>query len=58
MTTNPATTATSASSRTQAMRRGRQHDSARRRQRIITTLNKATAEAAEISVSGIARAAG
>jgi hypothetical protein len=58
MTTDPATTATSASPRTQAMRRGRQNDSARRRQRVITALNKAIAEGTELSVAGIARAAG
>jgi hypothetical protein len=40
------------------MRHGRQDDSARRRQRVTTALNKALAEGAEISASGIARAAG
>jgi hypothetical protein len=37
---------------------GRQADSARRRQRVITTLSRAAASGEEISVSGIARAAG
>ncbi|MGO8885333.1 MAG: DUF6262 family protein [Streptosporangiaceae bacterium] len=37
---------------------GRQADSARRRQRVIATLNRVTASGEEISVSGIARAAG
>ena len=39
------------------MPKGRQADSARRRQRVIAVLNKATADGTEISVSGIARAA-
>lgn len=43
--------------RTGPMLKGRQADSARRRQRVIATLAKATAEGTEISVSGIARAA-
>jgi hypothetical protein len=46
------------SSRTEAMMKGRQADSARRRQRVIAVLNRALAEGTEISVSGIARAAG
>jgi hypothetical protein len=58
MTTDPASKATSPSPRTQAMRNGRQNDSARRRQRVIAALNKALAEGTEISVSGIARTAG
>jgi Family of unknown function (DUF6262) len=45
------------SPRTQAMMKGRQADSARRRQRVIAALNKAAATGTEISVSGIARAA-
>lgn len=45
-------------SRAQAMTRGRQADSARRRQRVLVALNRATATGVEISVSGIARAAG
>ncbi|HET7244797.1 MAG TPA: hypothetical protein VFJ07_08170 [Streptosporangiaceae bacterium] len=39
------------------MTKGRQADSARRRQRVIATINKASADGTEISVSGIARAA-
>ena len=39
------------------MPKGRQADSARRRQRVIAALNKATADGTEISVSSIARAA-
>jgi len=39
------------------MSKGRQADSARRRQRVIATLNKAAADGTEISVSAIARAA-
>ena len=41
----------------EAMTKGRQADSARRRQRVIAALNKAAADGAEISVSAIARAA-
>jgi hypothetical protein len=37
---------------------GRNADSARRRQRVITALDRAVADGAEISASGIARAAG
>ena len=48
---------TAASPRTEAMRKGRQADSARRRQRVIAALDRAAAGGAEISVSGIARAA-
>jgi hypothetical protein len=39
------------------MRKGRQADSARRRQRVIATLNRATGDGTEITVAGIARAA-
>jgi uncharacterized coiled-coil DUF342 family protein len=39
------------------MMKGRQADSARRRQRVIAVLNQALANGTEISVSGIARAA-
>ena len=46
-----------ASPRTEAMRKGRQADSARRRQRVIATLNRAAADGTEITVAGIARAA-
>jgi len=48
---------TAASRRTEAMRKGRQADSARRRQRVIAALDRAIASGAEPSVSGIARAA-
>ncbi|MFN2497143.1 MAG: DUF6262 family protein [Pseudonocardiaceae bacterium] len=57
MTPDPGAQATSPSPRTQPMRRGRHADSDRRRQRVIAALHKAIAEGAEISVSGIARAA-
>lgn len=57
--TRPATPTTNmASARTDTMRTGRQADSARRRQRVTAAINQATANATEISVSGIARAAG
>ena len=46
-----------ASPRTEAMRKGRQADSARRRQRVIAALDRAITSGAEPSVSGIARAA-
>ncbi len=46
-----------ASPRTEAMRKGRQADSARRRQRVIATLDRATGDGTEITVAGIARAA-
>jgi hypothetical protein len=39
------------------MMKGRQADSARRRQRVLATLDRAAADGTEISVSGIARAA-
>ena len=62
MSTRPATAndqlAWPASPRTAAMTKGRQADSARRRQRVIAALNKAASDGTEISVSGIARAAG
>jgi hypothetical protein len=41
-----------------AMRKGRQADSARRRQRVLAALDRAAAAGTEISASGIARAAG
>jgi hypothetical protein len=44
--------------RTTAMMRGRQADSARRRQRVAAALNRASADSTEISASSIARAAG
>jgi hypothetical protein len=49
--------AATASQHTEAMRKGRQADSARRRQRVIAALNRASSDGTEISVSGIARAA-
>ena len=59
--TSPATPSTrpaTATSRTEAMMKGRQADSARRRQRVTAALNHATTEGTEISVSAVARAAG
>jgi hypothetical protein len=50
--------AASPSTRTQAMRDGRHADSARRRLRVTTALDRVAAEGAEISISAIARAAG
>lgn len=50
-------TTTTADPRTASMAKGRQADSARRRQRVITALNRAQTDGTEISVSGIARAA-
>jgi Family of unknown function (DUF6262) len=50
--------ATPTGQRAQAMRQGRQADSARRRQRVLTAIDQAAASGAELSVSGIARAAG
>ena len=44
--------------RTAGIRQGRQADSARRRQRVIAVLGRATTDGTEISASGIARAAG
>ena len=52
MTGRPATR-----KRTEAMRKGRQADSARRCQRVIAALERASRDQAEISVSAIARAA-
>jgi len=43
--------------KTGAMMKGRQADSARRRQRVLAALDKAATDGTEISVSGIARAA-
>jgi hypothetical protein len=50
--------ATTASPQAAAMAKGRQADSARRRQRVVTALERAAIHGTEISVSGIARAAG
>jgi Family of unknown function (DUF6262) len=46
-----------APARTEKMHAGRQADSARRRQRVITAINQASSNGTEISVAGIARAA-
>ena len=62
MSTRPATAndqpARPVNPHTSAMAKGRQADSGRRRQRVIAALNKAVSNGTEISVSGIARAAG
>ena len=62
MSTRPATAndqpARQAGPRAIAMAKGRQADSARRRQRVIAALGKAASDGTEISVAGIARAAG
>jgi hypothetical protein len=50
-------TMTPAGPRDDAMRKGRQADSARRRQRVIAAISQASADGTEISVSSIARAA-
>ena len=47
-----------ASTRTQAMVDGRRAESTRRRQRVLTALDRAVTDGAEIGVSAIARAAG
>jgi len=51
-------TATAPDTRARPMRDGRNADSARRRQRVITALDHAVSDGTEISASGIARAAG
>jgi len=48
----------SARTRAQPMLEGRHADTARRRQRVLSALDRAVAEGAEISASGIARASG
>jgi len=48
---------TAGSTRTKALADGRRADSARRRQRAITAINRAITDGTEISVSAIARAA-
>ncbi len=62
MSTRPAITdgppARPVNPRTSAMTKGRQAGSARRRQRVIAALRKAASDGTEISVAGIARAAG
>ena len=55
--TATAARASTASPQAAAMAKGRQADSARRRQRVIAALTRAAADGTEISVSGIARAA-
>jgi hypothetical protein len=49
---------TTPTARTAAAAAGRTADSARRRQRVIKAINQATADGSDISVAGIARAAG
>ena len=58
MTSRKPAAGTGTGARTDTMRKGRQADSARRRQRVLTALDRATASGTEISASGIARAAG
>lgn len=50
--------AAAASTRTQAMVDGRRAESTRRRQRVLTALDRAVTDGAELGVSAIARAAG
>lgn len=57
-TSEQTSNAASPSARTQAMIDGRHADTARRRQRVITALERAAANGIEISISGTARAAG
>ncbi len=58
MTSRQPAAGTGAGARTETMRKGRQADSARRRQRVLAALGRATASGTEISAYGIARAAG
>jgi len=58
MTSREPAASTALTARTDTMRKGRQADSARRRQRVLTALDRAAASGTEISASGIARAAG
>jgi hypothetical protein len=58
MTSRQPPAGTDLGARTETMRKGRQADSARRRQRVLTALDRAAASGTEISASGIARAAG
>ena len=58
MTSRKPAAGTGTGARTETMRKGRQADSARRRQRVLTALDRAAASGTEISASGIARAAG
>lgn len=57
-TASPSIPANLPDPRAAALRQGRQADSARRRQRVITALSRAATDGTEISASGIARAAG
>jgi len=57
MTSRKPAAGTGTGARTETMRKGRQADSARRRQRVLTALDRAAASGTEISASGIARAA-
>jgi len=57
-TSEHARTTASPATRTQAMRDGWHADSTRRRQRVLTALQRAHAEGTEIGVSAIARTAG
>jgi Family of unknown function (DUF6262) len=57
-TSEPGGNAASPSTRAQAIVNGRHADTARRRQRVITALDRARAQGAEIGVSAIARTAG
>jgi hypothetical protein len=58
MSTTHADTAAAPRARTQPMADGRRADTARRRQRVLTALDRAVADGTEIGVSAIARAAG
>ena len=58
MTSRKPAAGTGTGARTETMRKGRQADSARRRQRVLTALDRAAASGTEISASAIARAAG
>jgi hypothetical protein len=51
------TTHADAGAKTRAMRDGRQADSMRRRERVLTALDRAVADGAEVGVSAVARAA-
>jgi hypothetical protein len=55
--TTASTSAGTAAAKTAAMRKGRQADSARRRQRVLAAMDKAAAAGEDVSVAGIARAA-
>jgi hypothetical protein len=57
MSTTHANPTAPPSTRTQPMADGRRADTARRRQRVLTALDRAVADGTEIGVSGIARAA-